>query len=628
MLETRRLTRRLPIGAEPSGTGVSFRLWAPSHRSVAIHIEQEGVPQRRFELAPEGAGYFSGTDPGSSVGVQYRISLDGSNRLLPDPASRFQPGGPQGPTETVDPAAYEWHDHDWRGVSATGQVLYEMHIGTFTPDGTWDAARGELPQLAELGVTAIELMPVAEFPGDFGWSYDGANLFAPSHLYGSPDAMRRFVDAAHGLEIGVILDVVYNHLGRIGEQILSAFTESYFSRKQKTEWGRAINFDEEDCRPVREFLTSNLRHWISEYHLDGARIDATQAFTDSSPKHMILELARTAREAAEGRQVLLVGESEPQQAALLRTAEKRGFELDMVWSDDFHHAARVRLTGRSEAYYSDYRGTAEEFAAAAKWGYLFQGQRYAWQQKSRGTPALDIRPERFVHYLQNHDQVANSPRGRRIQELTSASRLRAMTALWLLMPQTPLIFQGQEFGASSPFFYFNDCGTEERVAEGRAKFLSQFRSFALPEIQEILPDPTSRTCFERSKLNRSERSSHAEIYQLHRDLLRLRRELARHDPTRLATGTIGDDALILRYFPYDLQTRLLIVNFGRELWLRSIAQPLVAPPAGGRWSIEWSSETPVYGGSGTPDLDTDEGWRIPGEAAVMLVPIPVSGVTP
>ncbi|HEV3418144.1 MAG TPA: DUF3459 domain-containing protein, partial [Pirellulales bacterium] len=412
----------------------------------------------------------------------------------------------------------------------------------------------------------------------------------------------------------------------IGALLLARFSESYFSRRHKNEWGRAINFDDVDSGPVREFFVTNLRHWIGEYHLDGVRIDATQAFDDDSPRHILLELALAARDAAEHRQILVIGESEPQRAALLHPADRGGCEIDALWSDDFHHAAMVRLTGRSEAYFTDYEGSAEEFVAAAKWGFLYQGQRYSWQKRARGTPALDVRPERFVHYLQNHDQVANAPRGQRIHALTSPGRLRAMTALWLLMPQTPLLLQGQEFAASTPFLYFNDCSPDAAaaVAAGRAKFLSQFRSYALPEIQEILRNPADRASFESCRLDFSERETHAAIYALHRDLLRLRRGLAHHDPTRLAAATLGPEALLLRYYPFDMTTRLLLVNFGRDLRRDFIPQPLVAPPAGGRWRILWSSEDPRYGGNGTPELDTPDGWRIPGEAAVMLAPVPIT----
>ena len=620
MHTVRSTSRQFPIGAEPSAEGTHFRVWAPRAGSVSIVFGPGELPP--LELIAEGDGYHSGLAADAAPGMGYRIRLDGASAPWPDPASRFQPDGPRGPSQIVDAGEFVWHDGAWPGIALPGSVLYEMHIGTFTAAGTWDAAAAELAELAELGVTAIELMPVAEFPGRFGWSYDAANLFAPSHRYGTPDAVRRFVDEAHRVGLGVILDLVYNHLGAVGEALLEPFSEDYFCAGTRTNGAGRSTSTTFDSGPVREFFVANLQYWIAEYHLDGARIDATQAFFDDSPQHILLELARAGRAAAPDRQVLLVGESEPQQASLLRSADQGGCELDALWSDDFHHAAMVCLSGRSEAYYRDYDGTAEEFAAAAKWGYLYQGQRYSWQSGPRGSPALEIRPERFVHFLQNHDQVANSARGARIYEFSSPGRLRAMTALWLLMPETPLLFQGQEFASSAPFLYFNDSPPDEAegVAAGCAKFLAQFPSYALPEIQAALPDPADPANFERCKLDFGERESHEEVYALHRDLLRLRRELAGHEPTRLEVATIGPQALVLRYYPFDMRTRLLVVNLGADIRRPSLAQPLLAPPAGAKWSLAWSSDAPRYGGSGTPALDTPEGWRIPGETAVLLVP--------
>jgi maltooligosyltrehalose trehalohydrolase len=526
----------------------------------------------------------------------------------------------------VDPSAFVWDDSEWPGVSIAGQVFYEMHVGTFSPEGSWAAATQQLPELADLGITVVELMPVAEFPGRFGWSYDGANLFAPTHLYGSPDDFRHFVDMAHRCRIGVILDVVYNHLGSVGERLLRPFSENYFSRNHKNDWGSAINFDGEQSEPVREFFLANARHWIGEYHLDGLRIDATQAFHDQSESPILRELAREARSAAGGRNVIVAGENEPQHTELLRSADDGGCELDALANDDFHHAAMVRLTGRREAYYSDYEGSPEEFIACAKWGYLFQGQRYLWQKNPRGTPAFDMAAERFINFLQNHDQLANSPTGLRVHEQTSRGRFRAMTALFLLMPQSPMLFQGQEFAASSPFLYFNDCqGTEAKeVARGRAKFLSQFPSYALPETQARLPEPSDPEVFQRCKLDFGDRERHAQVYALHRDLIRLRREdpvLREHDATRIHGAAFGQDAFLLRFLAADGATRLLIVNFGRDLNRGSISQPLVAPPSGTRWNMLWSSEDPRYGGTGTPEIDTPQGWRIPGETAVLLSPL-------
>jgi maltooligosyltrehalose trehalohydrolase len=619
------LARQLPIGAEVNGEGAHFRVWAPNCRHVRVEFESTS-DHAPVELHAEESGYFSGFAEHAVTGARYRFRLDNSRELLPDPASRFQPDGPEGPSELVEPSKFKWRDSDWNGASIYGQIFYEMHVGTFTPDGTWEAAMHQLSELAELGITVIELMPVAEFPGQFGWSYDGANLFAPSHLFGRPDDFRRFVDTAHRVGIAVILDVVYNHCGAVGERMMKSFGDAYFTDAYKCEWGAAINFDGEHSQSVREFFLANVRHWITEYHLDGFRIDATQAFTDRSPRHILLELAREARNAADNRKLIVAGESEPQKSALMRPASEGGCELDALANDDFHHSAMVRVTGRREGYYHDYEGVADEFIACAKWGYLFQGQRYAWQKNPRGTPALDIPAARFINFLQNHDQLANSPNGLRIHELTSRGRYRAVTALFLLMPQTPMIFQGQEFAASTPFFYFNDCGADQSadLVKGRAKFLSQFRSYALPEIQSRLPEPSDPEVFRRSKLDFDERERHAEVYSMHRDLLRLRREdpiFRRQDSTQIHGATLGPDAFLLRYFSEDGDTRLLIVNFGIDQRRSSIAQPLIAPPIGGRWKILWSSEDPRYGGTGTAPLDANDGWCIPGESAVVMQPV-------
>jgi maltooligosyltrehalose trehalohydrolase len=363
--------------------------------------------------------------------------------------------------------------------------------------------------------------------------------------------------------------------------------------------------------------------------MDGYRVDATQSIEDDSPRHFLLDLTRAARSAAPHKQLLIVGENEPQRGRLVRPANAGGYELDTLWNDDFHHAAMVRLTGRSEAYYTDYHGTAEEFIACARWGFLFQGQRYKWQNKGRGTPVLDLRPQNFVTYLQNHDQLANSAKGERIHQLASPGRFRAMTAVHLLSPQTPMLFQGQEFAASTPFLYFNDCHGEQRqqVRAGRAKFLAQFPSLATPEMQSRLVDPADERTFERSKLKHQERELHGAALALHRDLLRIRREdtvLRRHDANDLHGSALTADAFFIRYLPSTGETRLLIVNFDRDLQLESIAHPLIAPPAGTRWATLWSSEDPAYGGSGTPELDTPDGWRIPGESAVLLTPQPAA----
>jgi maltooligosyltrehalose trehalohydrolase len=615
---------RLPVGAEVLLDGTHFRVWAPRRRSVEVVFEGKTCPPP-IRLEREAAGYFSGASAAAGSGALYRYRLDAEAQIYPDPASRFQPDGPHGPSQVVDPTSFRWSDAEWTGVGRDGQIIYEMHVGTFTPEGTWAAAMRELPELATLGITVLEVMPVADFPGGFGWGYDGVDLFAPARLYGTPDDFRRFVDRAHSVGIGVILDVVYNHVGPDGNY-LKQFSPDYFTNRYKNEWGEAINFDGPNSGPVREFFIANAGYWIQEYHLDGLRLDATQQMFDSSRDHILAAIGRQVREVAAGRGTLIVAENEPQDAILARPPERGGYGLDAIWDDDFHHSAMVALTGKNPAYYSDYWGTAQELVSAVKWGTLYQGQWYSWQKKRRGTAALDLEPAQFVTYIQNHDQVANSGKGERCHLLTSPGRYKAMTALLLLAPQTPMLFQGQEFASSSPFLFFADHKGELRakVGQGRREFLSQFPNLALPDAQSCLADPGDRATFERCRLDWSERERHREIYALHRDLMRMRRE----DPVFRAPRRRGVDgavlssaALALRFFADNGDDRLLVLNLGRDLHLNPAPEPLLAPPDGSvRWINCWSTEDVKYGGCGTTPLDAEGGWRLSGEAAVVLVP--------
>jgi maltooligosyltrehalose trehalohydrolase len=500
-----------------------------------------------------------------------------------------------------------------------------MHLGTFTPEGTWEAASRELPALAALGITVLEIMPIADFPGRCGWGYDGVNLFAPTRLYGTPDDCRRFIDRAHALGMGVILDVVYNHIGPEGN-VLPHFSPEYFTDRYSTDWGAAINYEDAHAGPVREYFVANVGYWIEEFHFDGLRIDATQNIYDTSADHILAAMARRARCAAGGRATLLVGENEPQHTVLVRPPEEGGYGLDALWNDDFHHSATVAMTGRNEAYYIDYHGTPQELISALKYGWLYQGQYYRWQQKRRGTPALDLQPAVFVTFLQNHDQIANSGRGLRAHQLTSPGRYRALTAVMLLGPGTPMLFQGQEFAASSPFFYFADFAGDlaHLTQQGRAKFLSQFPSLAQPDMQAQLRNPADPETWERSKLDLAERQRHAGMYALHHDLLRLRRE----DPVFRAQrrgdldgAVLGAEAFVLRFFGGQADDRLLVVNLGRDLALQPAPEPLLAPPEGMVWTILWSSEDPRYDGGGTAPLEGEDGWQLPGHAAVVLRPM-------
>ncbi|MEX2273286.1 MAG: malto-oligosyltrehalose trehalohydrolase [Vicinamibacterales bacterium] len=603
--------RRHPVGAEVRRGATSFRVWAPGARAVSLSLGGDDV-----EMAPDGGGYFR-AEVKVGAGQRYGFKLDGRDDVLPDPASRFQPEGPHALSQTVDPAIFAWRHTAWTLGPMHQQVVYEMHIGTFTREGTWTSAAQKLPALKDIGITLLEVMPVAEFPGAFGWGYDGVQWFAPYHGYGVPDDFRAFIDAAHGLGLGVVLDVVYNHFGPDGNYA-AVFAPPFISRTYKNEWGDALNFDGDGSEDVRAFARANVRSWIEEFRLDGFRFDAVQQIFDASAEHLVAELTREARAAAAGRELLIFGEHEPQHAMLARRPEDGGYGMDAIWNDDFHHAAVVALTGSRAAYYSDYEGSARELVAAARHGFLFQGQHYAWQKNARGKPALDLPVLRTVCYLENHDQVANSAAGQRLHQRASAGGMRAMTALLLLGPWVPLLFQGQEFGSSRPFLFFADhrAPLSNDVAKGRGAFMAQFRHILDPEI--VLAVPHDKDTFVRCVLDDDERTGNSAEIALHRDLIALRQtDPVLADGARVTDGSAFDaDRLVLR-FHAARRERLLVLNLGATFDLARASDPLVAPPAGGPWRVLWHSERPIYGGSGMPPLDARR-WEIPGRAAVLL----------
>jgi maltooligosyltrehalose trehalohydrolase len=624
MTRTINMTRRLSAGAElQPGGGAHVRVWAPACQRVELVTPgaTPGDPEHAIAMVRDPDGCWSAFDPVARAGGRYWFRLDGE-RLRPDPVSRSQPEGPHRPSQYIDPSAFRWSDAGWPGVSRDRQVIYEMHIGTFTRDGTWMAAATQLDELARIGITIVEMMPIADFGGGFGWGYDGVDLYAPSRLYGTPDDLRAFVDRAHALGLGVILDVVYNHLGPDGNY-LSEFSPDYFTTKYSNDWGQSINF--EGSAPAREFFVQNAAYWIDEYHFDGLRLDATQDIHDSSREHVLAAIARAARDAAGHRSVMIVAENEPQETRLVRPPDRGGYGLDALWNDDAHHAAYVAVTGRREAYYTDYTGSPQELVSCARWGYLYQGQWYAWQKKRRGTPALDLTADRFVVYLENHDQVANSAFGRRLHQMTSPALHRAMTAWLLLGPSTPLLFQGQEFSSSKPFLFFadHDETLAAAVREGRREFLSQFASTADRGVQERLPPPAAKETFAACVLDFGERERHRASYALHCDLLKIRREdavIAAGGRNRPEGAVLGSSAFLLRYLDADHGDRLLVVNLGGDLDLSPLHEPLLASPEGSRWRLVWSSASPEYDGSGTAPLDTDGAWRLQAECALLFAP--------
>jgi maltooligosyltrehalose trehalohydrolase len=616
--------RRYPIGAELiDANQTHFRVWAPKAQRIDLVLEDSATKnsRQRFQaLEAEEGGYFSGA-ANAGAGTRYRFRVN--NNLYPDPASRFQPDGPHGPSCIVDPARFRWTDSQWTGISLKGAIIYEMHIGTFTKEGTWHAAAQQLEELARIGITVIEMMPVADFPGKFGWGYDGVDLFAPSHLYGTPDDLRAFIDGAHSLGLGVILDVVYNHFGPDGNY-LGAFSDDYLIRGNENEWGDAVNFDGPNSGQVREFFITNGRYWIEEFHFDGFRFDALHAIRDRSGEYIIGAVGRAARKAAGTRSIILIAENDRQEAKMVRPRSEGGDDLDAMWNDDFHHSVVVALTGRKEAYFGDYRGVPQEFISAAKYGFLYQGQALSWRKALRGSSTFGTSPEAFVCFIENHDQIANTGPGERVRFQTSPARYRAMTALLLLGPWTPLLFQGEEFGASSPFIFFADIGdasVRDAIRKGRAEWLAPFLSLSEEQAWKTLPAPDDSDVFARCKLDFSEREKNRELYDLHIDLLKLRQKDSRFRQ-QIRSGVdgavLGPASFVLRYFSNESDDRLLLVNFEERQILHPASEPLLAPPLGYGWETLWTSESPRYGGAGTVVTATREQWVLPIESAVAL----------
>lgn len=618
--------RLYPAGPTVIHAGVHFRVWAPRRESVEV-ILIDGRSTSTHPLVNEGDGYFSAVISDIGGGQRYFFRVDADPKYYPDPASHYQPDGVHGPSEVVDSSSFAWTDQHWPGMTLAGQVIYELHIGTWTAEGTWTSAAERLSHLADIGVTLIEVMPVAEFAGEFGWGYDGVCWYAPTRLYGRPDDFRHFVNEAHRLGMGVLLDVVYNHFGPSGNYT-GVFSPYYISKRHPTEWGEAINFDGEAAEAVREFVTANAAYWIREFHLDGLRLDATQALVDDSEEHIVTALGKAARQAAGERSILLFAEDEYQRIEHVERCESGGYGLDGVWNDDFHHACRVAASGHAEFYYADYAGSPQELISAVRYGYLYQGQWNARQGKLRGTPALTTDAAHFVNALQNHDQVANSPGGKRGQTLTSPGRWRALTTLQLLAPGTPLLFMGQEWMSSVPFHYFADHEVElaRLVREGRWNFLRMFPRIAGRAEIEPLTDPSAREAFEASKLDWVNCARHARAMALHRDLLRLRREdlvFSRQDASMIHGAVIGTEAFLLRWLADHNDDRLILINLGRDLNLRPVAQPLLAPPRGCQWTTLFCSESPAYGGVGVAAFQSED-LIVPGHTALVFRADPVA----
>lgn len=536
-----------PLGAWlAEGGGVRFRVWAPDHQRLELVIHDErGAPLRTHVMEPEPGGYFTLHLHDGAAGVLYKYRIDGEGPF-PDPWSRGQPQGVHGPSQVVDPS-FEWTDAQWKGISMDEVVVYEVHVGTATAEGTFEGLIKRLRPLRELGVTALELMPVASFPGARNWGYDGVSLFAPQATYGGPSGLQNLIDAAHREGLAVLIDAVYNHFGPDGNY-LRCYSSGYFTGRHHTPWGEAVNYDGDDAAPVRELALRNAEMWIRDFHADGLRLDATHAIIDESPTPLLQEIQERARAAAGSRQIVVIAEDERNDPRLVTPVEDGGWGLDAVWADDFHHQVRRAFAGDKDGYYADYTGSAQDIAATLKKGWFYEGQTSKVSGKPRGKPPERVPPWKLVHCIQNHDQIGNRALGDRLGANVSPAAFRAMSTLLLMSPYTPLLFMGQDWNASSPFQYFTDHneGLGKLVTEGRRKEFEHFAHFAGSDV----PDPQLQDTFERSRIDwfEREKSGHGQVLTLYRELLALRRQdtrLLSRDRGSFEARALGSDAILL-----------------------------------------------------------------------------------
>ena len=590
-----------PIAAGPEilpGGQVRFRLWAPAHPEIGLEIE--GAPVRKMHV--QAAGWHEMTTSGGP-GTRYRFVLPDGLRV-PDPASRFQPDDVHGPSEVVDAAAYAWDDQSWAGRRWEETVLYELHIGSFTREGSFRAAIGRLDHLVQTGITAIEIMPVADFPGRRNWGYDGVLLYAPDSAYGRPDDFKALVDAAHRRGLMVLLDVVYNHFGPDGNY-LPAYAPEFFTERHKTPWGAAVNYDGAQSRNVREFIIGNALYWLDEFHLDGLRLDAVHAIIDDSQPHLLSELAERAR-AQSSRPVHLLLENEENQAARLARTGREARQFSAQWNDDVHHVLHVAATREETGYYIEYKDDTEMLGRALAEGFGFQGQLMQYRGQTRGEPSAALPPTAFVAFIQNHDQIGNRAFGDRIGSIAAPEAVRAIAAVYLLLPQIPMIFMGEEFGASQPFPFFCDFDGDlaEAVRNGRRQEFARFPAFQDPALREKIPDPQADATFAAAKLDWAvlQDPPFSETLAWYRRILDVRRRivvpLLDHIPRGGQYRVLGPQAVAVAWSCDD----------GRRLHLAANLSPhrVAAEPAGGQsfwhegdalagaslgpWAVRWSSE--------------------------------------
>lgn len=549
----------LDIGATPIADKTRFRVWAPTATSVEVELA-EGVPLKT-PLQRDGE-YFQGL-VAAAPGDRYWYWLDGTLRY-PDPASRSQPEGVHGPSQVIDPT-FAWSDSQWRGSALEEYIIYELHVGTFTREGTFEAIIPHLDYLTDLGVTAVELMPVAQFPGERNWGYDGTYPFAPQNSYGGPEGLKQLVDACHSRGLAVVLDVVYNHLGPEGNY-LHGFGP-YFTDRYRTPWGDAVNFDGPDSDQVRHYFISNALHWITEYHIDALRLDAIHGIYDFSALHILQELTDAVHRQGDSlrRRAYIIAESDLNDVRVVHSTEAGGYGLDAQWNDDFHHSLRTLLTGDQSGYYADF-GTFSDLVKSFQEGFVLSGGYSSFRRRRHGCSSAEIPPRQLVVFSQNHDQVGNRMRGERPSEHLSAQQLMLAAATVLLSPYLPLLFMGEEYAESAPFPYFVSHGDATLVEGIRRGRVEEFAAFAH---QGTAPDPQAEGTFLSAKLDPEQRlrGNHSAIFKFYRELIRLRKEcapLANHSRHDMEVVACEEDRLLAIVRSADDEQMFCLFNFSDQ----------------------------------------------------------------
>lgn len=593
------------LGATKEDIGVTYRVWAPDHENLSVEIRSTNNTSRRFPLKREEGGYHAGHDEKGKAGDRYGYRI-GEGGLLPDPASRAQDGDVHGLSIVVDPRKFPWTDANWQRPAYRDLVIYELHVGTFTAEGTFRAAIEKLPHLRMLGVSAIEIMPIGDFPGKRNWGYDGVLIYAPASCYGSPDDLRALVDAAHAEGIAVLLDVVYNHFGPDGNY-LSAYSSHFYCKRHHTPWGEGFNLDGKERAAVRDFFLSNPQYWMDEYHIDGFRFDATHEIKDDSPFHILKELAAVVH--AQGGYA--IAEDARNEALVL---EVDGYGFDGVWADDIHHTLRVNQTGENFSYFGDFGGTIQEVAETLRRGWFYSGQVAKNYGGPRGTDGSHLPPASFVCCISNHDQTGNRAFGERINQLVAPSSYRALSVLLCLCPFTPMLFMGQEWNASSPFLFFCDHNEDlgKKITAGRKKEFAAFPEFAGGKSQEV-PDPQAESSFIKSKLNWEEMNTpkHMECLRLYQESLALRSAERAFRPKSRTSWSVSlweDRVIALRHEDKE-NAFLLLFNPKGEA-------EITLPPEHG-WEVLLSSNAKRFGGTRTEDIHPKQIQFLESETVVL-----------